>query len=71
MLGISFLLVDKTFIIKTPTPKAGVTHATISGSRYNWTFYEAQRVCQILGGSLATYDQLHAAWNKGMELCRY
>ena len=46
----------------------GVFGANIG--RYKLTFYEAQRLCEIVGATLASYDQLYKAWEAGMEWCR-
>jgi len=42
-----------------------------SVGRYNLNYYDAQRVCEIHGATLATYDQLHYAWSAGLEKCAY
>lgn len=53
-------------------PKAkGVFHAEVTGKRYQLNYYEAQRLCEINRATLATYDQLFAAWKVGLELCLY
>ena len=78
---ILLLMMNKTFLhlwfpcvdnslIQSGAQTAGVYHATVSGKRYHLTFYEAQRMCEILGGNLASYDQLFRAWQEGMETCR-
>lgn len=33
-------------------------------------YFEAMRLCEILNGSLATLDQLTAAWQAGLQICR-
>ena len=38
---------------------------------YSWTFNDAQRLCALLGATLATYDQLYTAWEAGLQRCRY
>ena len=37
---------------------------------YKLNFFEAQRLCEILGATLATYDQLYKAWEAGMQQCK-
>ncbi|KAL9973607.1 hypothetical protein ACROYT_G020085 [Oculina patagonica] len=37
--------------------------------RYNLTYYDAQRICEINGATLATYNQLYAAWEAGHQQC--
>lgn len=38
--------------------------------RYSFNFSEAQRVCELLDGVLATKRQMQAEWNKGFQLCQ-
>ena len=38
---------------------------------YSLTFNDAQRLCELLGATLATYDQLYTAWEAGLQRCRY
>ncbi|XP_066017845.1 aggrecan core protein-like [Pocillopora verrucosa] len=42
-----------------------------SGHIYSLTFNDAQRLCALLGATLATYDQLYTAWEAGLQRCRY
>jgi len=42
-----------------------------SVGRYNLNYHDAQRVCEIHGATLATYDQLYYAWSAGLEKCAY
>lgn len=37
---------------------------------YSFNFSEAQRVCELLDGVLATERQMQAEWNKGFQLCQ-
>nr|XP_058940204.1 brevican core protein-like [Pocillopora verrucosa] len=46
----------------------GVFHASVG--RYTLSFHDAQRLCALLGESLATYDQLYTAWEAGLQKCR-
>lgn len=46
-------------------------HAEVKGHKYKLNYFEAERLCQVLGASLASLDQLKAAWEAGMEWCRY
>lgn len=36
-----------------------------------YTYDEAREVCSVYGASLATYDQIERAYNKGAEWCNY
>ena len=54
-------------LIHKEHPNTRVFHANVG--RYQLNFYEAERLCEILGGRLATYDQLHRAWENGYERC--
>lgn len=47
----------------------GVFHASVG--RYTLTFHDAQRLCALLGATLATYDQLYTAWEAGLQKCTY
>ena len=51
------------------TPVQGVFHAAVGS--YNLNYYDAQRLCEIHGATLATYNQLYKAWQAGLETCRY
>lgn len=53
--------------LSVTTPVEGVFHASVG--RYKLNFYDAQRVCEIRGATLATYDQLYAAWSAGLDHC--
>lgn len=53
--------------MKTHTPIQGVFHAKVG--KYALNFYDAQRICEINGATLATYNQLYAAWEDGLGLC--
>ena len=55
--------------LSVTTPVEGVFHASVG--RYKLNFYDAQRVCEIRGATLATYDQLYDAWSAGLERCAY
>jgi len=37
----------------------------------HYTYEEADKACSVLGGRLATRDEVKAAWNKGAEWCNY
>ena len=44
-----------------------VFHAKVGTKTLN--FYDAQRLCALLGATLATYDQLYTAWEAGLQKC--
>lgn len=46
-----------------------VFHAKVGKETLN--FYDAQRLCALLGATLATYDQLYTAWEAGLQKCAY
>jgi len=50
------------------SPAAGV-FAVRAVAAYRLNFYDAERVCELLGASLATYSQLYAAWEAGLQQC--
>ena len=55
--------------MKTYSSVQGVFHAKVG--RYKLNFYDAQRLCEILGATLATYNQLYTAWAAGYQACEY
>ena len=44
----------------------GVFYVEVTGKRYQLNYYEAHRLCEINRATLATYDQLLAAWEVGL-----
>ena len=46
-----------------------VFHAKVGKETLN--FYDAQRLCALLGATLATYDQLYTAWEAGLQKCAW
>jgi len=42
-----------------------------SVGRYQLNYFEAERLCGIHGATLASVEQLTAAWEEGLEQCRY
>ena len=46
-----------------------ITLATFK-PHYSFNLSEAQRVCELLGGDLATERQMQAAWNEGFQMCQ-
>ena len=64
-----FLPDSETNGLNLTNPVEGVFHASVG--RYNLNFYDAQRVCEIHGATLATYDQLYDAWSAGLQNCVY
>lgn len=53
--------------MNTATPVQGVFHAQVG--TYALNFYDAQRICEINGAKLATYNQLYEAWEDGLQRC--
>lgn len=49
---------------------AGVVHLEGNG-RYSLSYQQAMQLCQNLGYSLATEEQLTKAYNQGLKTCRY
>ncbi|XP_078370686.1 uncharacterized protein LOC144654413 isoform X2 [Oculina patagonica] len=52
------------------TPVQGVFHAQ-GNKRYDLNYYDAQRLCEIFQATLATYNQLYAAWDAGLQQCSF
>ncbi|XP_035663351.1 aggrecan core protein-like [Branchiostoma floridae] len=52
------------------TPNQGkLFHLTSPEGRYRYDWDEAQQACAEKGAVLASYDQLHEAWQAGLERC--
>ena len=45
----------------------GVFHTKTDSYKLNYE--NAERLCALHGGQLATYSQLHKAWQAGAEMC--
>ncbi|XP_019218526.1 aggrecan core protein isoform X2 [Oreochromis niloticus] len=56
----------KGFVIP---PTGMVFHYRSAAGRYAFTFVEAQQACQSVGGSIATPQQLQAAYEAGYQQC--
>ena len=54
--------------ISVSNPTVGLFHAAVD--YYLLTYYDSQRLCELLGAKLATYSQLYAAWKTGLEWCQ-
>ncbi len=39
--------------------------------QYAFNYYDAERLCEIFQATLATPDQLYAAWEAGLQQCAY
>ncbi|XP_035662679.1 hyaluronan and proteoglycan link protein 1-like [Branchiostoma floridae] len=46
-----------------------IFHLTSPEGRYRYDLDEAQQACAENGAVLASYDQLHEAWQAGLERC--
>ena len=62
-----FDLFPDTNKLVTATPIEGAFLAAVG--RYKLNYYDAKRLCKLLGGTLATYKQLRTAWQVGLEQC--
>ncbi|KAL4613446.1 CD44 antigen-like [Arapaima gigas] len=75
MLGATFSLLvccrsDQVRVVSRSCSYMGVFHVE-GGTRYALNFVQARGLCQSLGATLATEEQIYLAYNKGMETCRY
>ena len=52
-----------------PTPDPNAEVFNISNNLY--TYDDAQNVCNAMGATLATYEQIESAYNDGAEWCNY
>ena len=64
--------VDALFVVDMKQiSKAGlvakVGYTRFAARRLN--FYEAEKLCKLLNATIASYDQLYAAWEAGAEHC--
>ena len=64
-----FLPDSETNGLSLTTAVEGVFHASVGS--YNLNYNDAQRVFEIHGATLATYNQPYAAWSAGLERCAY
>ena len=64
-----WLLTDLSLSEKQ-SPVAGVFLVRVA-RKYQLDYYEARKVCPMLGATLATYEQLDVAYRHGMQMCRY
>lgn len=56
--------------VVSPDSSTGVVfHYRSAAGRYAFTFVEAQQACQSVGGSIATPQQLQAAYEAGYQQC--
>lgn len=62
----SFLDTSLILLSKGKRNITNITHASFN-PRYSFNFSEAVRVCEILNGTLATFEQMQAAWNNGLN----
>uniref|UniRef100_A0A8B9JGG5 Link domain-containing protein n=1 Tax=Astyanax mexicanus TaxID=7994 RepID=A0A8B9JGG5_ASTMX len=56
-------------ILNIRSSYAGVVHLEGSG-RYSLNYQQAKQLCQNLGYSLATEEQITEAYNHGLKTCR-
>lgn len=64
---VAFLIL---FCLSLKEQAAGVYHRESRKGRYQLTYREAKAVCKYEGGKLATYEQLEAARQIGLQLTR-
>ena len=57
-------------LIKKSAMVKGVFGSGVQGIRYDLNYYEAERLCQLSGATLASYAQLRAAWHANFGYCR-
>ena len=67
---ISFVETSLIILSKGERNVTDITHASFN-PRYVFNFSEAVRVCQILGGSMASFEQMQVAWKAGFQKCRF
>ena len=53
--------------ISKGTMKETLSLTNVSGMKLN--FFEAEKLCTLLNASLASFDQLFAAWEAGLNVC--
>ena len=62
-----YFISDKTLIIEG-SPVGRVFYAAVDKAKMN--YYEAERLCEMLGAILASLDQLTAAHKAGLNQCK-
>ena len=62
-----YFISDQTLIIEV-SPFRRVFYAAVDDAKLN--YYEAERLCEMLGAILASLEQLTAAQEAGLNRCR-
>lgn len=65
--GLSIVVAAFLLSLSLTEQAAGVYHRESRKGRYQLTYKEAKAVCKYEGGNLATYDQLEAARQIGLQ----
>ena len=63
-----FLYIPDNSLIGIKVPVRNVFHANVG--RYQLNYFEAERLCEMLGATMASFEQLTAAWEAGLQMCR-
>ena len=61
-----------TSLIKLSKGERNITDITYASfnPHYMFNFAESKQVCKLLKGTLASLQQMQAAWDKGFQECR-
>lgn len=60
---------DENSILERVLPLG--TNEVFNVSDNEYSYYDAEPLCQALGAELANYDQVKQAWQKGADWCNY
>ena len=56
-------------IVERVLPSSG--NEVFNVAKNNFTYYDAEPLCNALGAELATYEQVKEAWGQGADWCNY
>lgn len=65
------IIIDQSKIGEPTIPEIRISRQVFHVPDNKYTYEEARALCEAYGGTLATYEQIEDAYNKGAEWCGY